>query len=336
MLSNPGMIAIFSVTIVLMLLLDLGVLSRRSHEISNREAISWSTIWICLAMLFSLLIWWQSEFNRFTSFQSCYWIEKALSVDNLFVFLLVFNFFNVPRELHAKVLFWGIIGAILFRGIFIFSGVGLIQLTYLPTMNLLGKAVRVNFLLTIFGLFLIYAGYKSWFVDDDDDNEKDFSRSPGARLIHKLFTVSDEFDGNKLFTVQNGTRMATPLLVVVAVIQFTDLLFAVDSIPAIFSIAPNDLFVLYTSNIFAILGLRALFFLLSNFIHMFRLLKYGLAIVLAFIGIKMVIDPWVHIPSPISLSIVGGVLILSSVASLLLPEPAAPDKAGNVDSDRSA
>jgi tellurite resistance protein TerC len=225
----------------------------------------------------------------------------------------------VPLKLHHKVLFWGIIGALLMRAIFIFSGVELINRTYLPEMNLFGENVKINVILSLFGLFLIYAGIKSWFANDDDDDEKDFSKSPGAKLIHKFFTVSNEFDGGKFFTIENGVKMATPLLVVVAVIEVTDLIFAVDSIPAIFAIAPDDPFILYTSNIFAILGLRSLYFLLANFIHMFSRLKFGLAIILSFIGLKMVIAPFFHISSPISLAIVGGILVLSVLASIVFP-----------------
>jgi tellurite resistance protein TerC len=205
------------------------------------------------------------------------------------------------------------------RAIFIFTGVGLINVTYLPEMNLFGKDVSINIVLTLFGAFLIYAGIKSWFVNDDDDDEKDFSKSPGAKFVHKLFKVSKEFDKDKFFTLENGVKIATPLLVVVGVIEFTDLLFAVDSIPAIFAIAPDDPFILYTSNIFAILGLRSLYFLLANFIHMFSRLKYGLAIILAFIGLKMVIAPFYHISSTLSLAIVGGILIISMVSSVLFP-----------------
>jgi len=300
-----------------MLLLDLGVFNKKVHAVSSKEAAIWSVVWISLSMLFSGVIYYVSGFEKFTQFQSAYWIEKALSVDNLFVFILVFGFFNVPKELHHKVLFWGIIGALLFRAIFIFAGVGLINLTYLPEMTIFGSVVKINIVLLIFGLFLVYAGIKSGVSNDDDDEEKDFSKSAGARLIYKFFKVSKEFDGAKFFTVENGVKVATPLLVVVAVIEFTDLLFAVDSIPAIFAIAPDDPLILYTSNIFAILGLRALYFLLANFIHMFSLLKYGLAIILSFIGVKMVIAPFYHISSPLSLSIVGGVLILSVIASLI-------------------
>ncbi|TCC84173.1 TerC/Alx family metal homeostasis membrane protein [Pedobacter hiemivivus] len=317
MINHPGVIIGFAVVVVVMLLLDLGVFNKKVHAVTSKEAAIWSVVWISLSMLFSGVIYLTSGFEKFTQFQSAYWIEKALSVDNLFVFILVFGFFNVPKELHHKVLFWGIIGALLFRAIFIFAGVGLINLTYLPEMTLFGHIVKINAVLLLFGLFLIYAGIKSWVSTDDDDEEKDFSKSPGARVIYKLFKVSKEFDGAKFFTVENGIKMATPLLVVVAVIEFTDLLFAVDSIPAIFAIAPDDPLILYTSNIFAILGLRALYFLLANFIHMFSLLKYGLAIILAFIGVKMVIAPFYHISSPSSLLIVGGVLVLSVIASLI-------------------
>jgi tellurite resistance protein TerC len=314
------MIIGFAVVVVVMLLLDLGIFNKSSHKISNKEAIFWSVLWIGLSMCFSGVVYSLMGFEKFTQYQSAYWIEKALSVDNLFVFILVFNFFNISSKLHHKVLFWGVVGALVFRAIFIFAGVELIKLTYLPELSLFGHPVKINAVLTIFVIFLVYAGIKSWFVNDDDDEEKDFSRSPGARVIYKLFPVSKEFNGDKFFTIENGKRLATPLLVIVGVIEFTDLIFAVDSIPAIFAIAPDDPLILYTSNIFAILGLRSLYFLLANFIHKFSRLKYGLALILAFIGVKMVISPVFHISSPMSLLVVGGVLVLSIVASLVFPE----------------
>lgn len=318
LINHPSVIIVFSIIVILMLLLDLGIFNKKSHAISNKEAIIWSLIWIGISMLFSGFIYFSTGLEKFAQFQSAYWIEKALSVDNLFVFILVFGFFNVPKEFHHKVLFWGILGALVMRAVFIFSGVGIINITYLPEMSIWGKTVSINIVLTLFGLFLIYAGIKSWFVDDDDD-EKDFSKSPGAKFVYRLFNVSKEFDKDKFFTIENGAKLATPLLVVVGVIEFTDLLFAVDSIPAIFAIAPNDPFILYTSNIFAILGLRSLYFLLANFIHMFSKLKYGLAIILAFIGLKMVIAPFFHISSPISLTVVAGILILSLIVSVAFP-----------------
>jgi tellurite resistance protein TerC len=324
---HPGLVAGFAVVVIIMLLLDLGIFNKKAHEVSSKEATIWTIVWISLSMAFSGVVYWvfnqdagghDVAIEKFTQFQAAYWIEKALSVDNLFVFILVFGFFKVSRHLHHKVLFWGIIGALIFRAIFIFAGVELIDLTYLPEMNIFGHPVRINVVMTLFGLFLIYAGIKSWGGGDDGD-EEDYSESAGARLIKSFWKVSDNYDGDKFFTIQNGVKMATPLLVVVAVIEFTDVLFAVDSIPAIFAIS-KDPFILYTSNIFAILGLRSLYFLLSNFIHMFSKLPYGLAIILSFIGVKMLISPWYHISSPVSLGIVGGILILSVVISIMFPD----------------
>jgi tellurite resistance protein TerC len=319
LINHPGIITVFTIAIIAMLVLDLGVLNKKGHVVSNREAAIWSVIWISLAMGFSGIIYHYMGVEKFTQFQGAYWIEKALSVDNLFVFILVFGYFNVAKELQHKVLFWGVLGALIFRAIFIFSGVWLLNYTYLPEMELFGETVRINYLLTIFGFILIVAGIKSWFSGGEDDGDKDFSKSPGAKIVHKFFKVSDNYDGDKFFTIKNGVKMATPLFVVVAIIEFTDLLFAVDSIPAIFAIAPDDPFILYTSNIFAILGLRSLYFLLANFMYMFSRLHYGLAIILAFIGVKMLIAPFYHISSPVSLSVVGGVLILSVLSSILFP-----------------
>jgi len=324
---HPVLVWVFSITIIIMLLLDLGVFNKKSHVVSNKEATIWTIVWISLAMIFSGVVYYvfnqdagghDLAIEKLTQFQAAYWIEKALSVDNLFVFILVFSYFKVPRQLHHKVLFWGILGALLFRATFIFAGVGIINLTYLPIFELFGKSVEINVVLTMFGMFLVYAGIKSW-GGGDDDEEQDFANSAGAKLVKKLYKVSDNYVGDKFFTIQNGIRVATPLLIVVAVIEFTDVLFAVDSIPAIFAIS-KDPFILYTSNIFAILGLRSLYFLLSNFIHMFSKLPYGLAIILTFIGVKMIISPWYHISSPISLGIVGGVLVLSVILSLMFPE----------------
>jgi tellurite resistance protein TerC len=321
--EHPGLIIVFAVAVVIMLLLDLGIFNKKSHVVTNKEAITWSLVWISLAMIFSGLIYHFAGAAKFYEFQSAYWIEKALSVDNLFVFILVFKFFDVQNENKHKVLFWGIIGALVLRAIFIFSGAFLIELTYLNKLlslaGLEGFKYDINLIMTAFGLFLVYAGIKSWSAGDEDDDE-DYNNTRGARLIRRFFSVSDKYDGDKFFTYENGKKLATPLLVVVAVIEFTDLLFAVDSIPAIFAIS-NDPFILYTSNIFAILGLRALFFLLDNFIHLFSKLQYGLAIILSFIGVKMIIAPFYHIESIYSLIVIGGILVISVVLSILLPEP---------------
>jgi tellurite resistance protein TerC len=321
--EHPGLVIVFAIAVLVMLLLDLGIFNKKSHVVSNKEAITWSLVWISLSMIFSGLVYNVAGPAKFYEFQSAYWIEKALSVDNLFVFILVFKFFDVQNQNKHKVLFWGIIGALVLRAIFIFSGAFLIELTYLNKILILigiqGFKYDINLIMTLFGLFLIYAGIKSWSAGNDDDDE-DYNNTRGARLIRKIFNVSDHYDGDKFFTFENGKKLATPLLVVVAVIEFTDLLFAVDSIPAIFAIS-NDPFILYTSNIFAILGLRALFFLLDNFIHLFSKLQYGLALILSFIGVKMIISPFYHIESVYSLLVIGSVLLISVLASIIFPEP---------------
>ncbi|MBA4301557.1 tellurite resistance protein TerC [Algoriphagus alkaliphilus] len=324
LINHPGILIGFALLVAFMLLLDLGIFNKKSHIISNKEAAIWSVFWIGLSMIFSIFIYIvtvdQVGLEKFSQFQSAYWIEKALSVDNLFVFILVFGFFNVPREYHHKVLFWGILGALVMRAIFIFAGVGIIGMTYLPEMTIMERSVKINVVLTVFGIFLVYAGYKSWFAGKEQEGEKDYTKSPGARLIYKYFKVTPDYHGDKFFVIKDGVKMATPLLVVLAVIEFTDLIFAVDSIPAIFAIAPDDPFILYTSNIFAILGLRSLYFLLANFIHMFSKLKYGLAIILVFIGLKMVSAPLYHFSSTNSLAVVGGILLVSIAASVIWPE----------------
>lgn len=341
MLNHPWLIAGFGVAVVIMLLLDLGVFNKNSHAVSNKEALTWSIVWVSLSMIFSGVIYFvfkQADghafaMEKFSQFQAAYWIEKALSVDNLFVFILVFGFFKIPKEYQHKVLFWGILGALAFRAIFIFAGVELIKMTYLPAFELgdykfildndtaehanlaANEFFRPNVVLTLFGIFLIVAGIKSWSSNDDED--EDLSKNIGVRLVHKFYKVSPTFDGDKFFTVQNGIKMATPLFVALVVIEVTDLVFAVDSIPAIFAIAPNDPFILYSSNIFAILGLRSLYFLLANSMDKFGKLHYGLAVILTFIGIKMIIMPFYHFDSTISLGIIGGVLLTTIIWSLV-------------------
>lgn len=203
LMNHPGIIIGFALTVFFMLALDLGVFNKKSHVISNMEAAIWSVFWIGLSMGFSVFIYIvtneQVGMEKFSQYQAAYWIEKALSVDNLFVFILVFGFFNVPKQYHHKVLFWGIIGALVMRAIFIFAGFGLISMTFLPEMMIFGQLVSINVVLTIFGSFLVYAGIKSWFTNTSDDGEKDFRKSPGAKIVHKFFTVSNDFDGDKFF-----------------------------------------------------------------------------------------------------------------------------------------
>jgi tellurite resistance protein TerC len=330
---NPWLLAIFVVVIFTMLLIDLGLVNKKSHQISNKEALRWTLIWISLSMGFSALIWFQMGFAKFAEYQSAYWIEEALSVDNMFVFILVFKFFKLEGKLQHRVLFWGIIGALVFRGIFIFSGIGLIKLTYLPAFELFGYQFsldqgahaqpgfffRPNLILTIFGAFLVYAGIKS-LSDSEDDDKKDFNKSLGARLLRKVFPVTKNYHDDHFFIKRGSKRIATKLFLVLMVIETTDLIFAIDSIPAIFAIAPNDPLILYTSNIFAVLGLRSMYFLLANSIHLFSKLKYGLAFILSFIGLKMLIAPFYHVEASISLLIVLGALFLAVLASLIWKE----------------
>lgn len=326
MINHPWLIAGFAIAVVIMLLLDLGVFNKKSHSITNKEALGWSILWISLSMIFSAVVYFvldkpQGITDNFSKYQAAYWIEKALSVDNLFVFILVFKFFKIPKDYQHKVLFWGILGALFFRAIFIFAGVELIKLTYvtLPFLGIdpeTGAPRELNVILFVFGIFLIIAGIKSG-MPAKEDEEQDLSKNIGVRLVHKFFKVSPDFDGDKFFTVQNGVKMVTPLFVALAVIEITDLVFAVDSIPAIFAIAPDDPFILYTSNIFAILGLRSMYFLLANSMDMFSKLHYGLAVILVFIGVKMLIMPYYHFESTVSLTVIGGVLAISIIASLL-------------------
>ncbi len=321
---HPLTIIVFVVIIVGMLILDLGVFNKNPHEVSNKEAILWSVTWIGLAMLFSGGVWYFYGFDEFADFQSAYWIEKALSVDNLFVFILVFQAFKVPKIYQHKVLFWGIIGAIIMRAIFIFAGVKLIQLTYLPATTFNGfftNPIQINVVMTLFGIGLLIAAWKSAF-DSNDPLEQDkqaVSDGLGARIMNKLFRIYPEYDEGKFFTVKNGVRYGTQLLLVVGIIEFTDLIFAIDSIPAIFAITDSP-FILYSSNIFAILGLRSLYFILANFIHLFHFLNYGLALVLGFIGVKMIISPIYEVQSSTSLIVIGSLLGLSVIASLIFKQ----------------
>lgn len=311
------LVAGFAIVILIMLVIDLGVFNKDSHEISNREALGFSLTWISLAMAFSGVIWFLHGFEDFAKFQSAYWIEKALSVDNLFVFILVFGFFKIPKKYQHKVLFYGIIGAIVFRAIFIFAGVELINHTHIPLdiLSLPAQHYALNPIMLLFGIFLVYSGMKSA-KGHDDEEKQDITQGWMYRTIGKFFKISPTLDGEKFITIKNGIKYLTPLAVALIIIELTDLVFAIDSIPAIFAIAPNDPFILYTSNIFAILGLRSLYFLLANSLGIFSKLHYGLAVILSFIGIKMIIMPWYHFNTLYSLGFIALVLFGTVIWSL--------------------
>ena len=310
---------VFWVIVSAMILLDLGLFNKKSHEVKTKEALIRTLVWIGLSMLFAGYIYRDSGVERFSQFLSAYWIEKLLSVDNLFVFVMIFSFFRVEKKAHHKVLFRGVIWALVFRAIFIFTGVKLIQLTYLPEFSIRNFSIKINILLSLFWIFLIYAGIKSFFQKEQAEEKQNFSDTLGAKIVKLIFPrMTDEFHGSDFFVLKNGLKYATPLLLVVGVVEFSDLLFAVDSIPAIFAIAPNDPFILYASNIFAILGLRSLYFLLANFIDKFAYLKYGIAVILTFIGLKMLLSPVIHFSSTASLIILINILVLSLIISLIM------------------
>lgn len=300
----------FFVLIGTLLALDLGVFNRKVHVVSVREAGFWTITWVSLGLLFNAGIWYFFGGDAALTFLTGYLIEYSLSIDNIFVFVLVFTAFGVPPQYQHRVLFWGVLGAVIMRGIMIFAGVALIE--------------RFDWIMYVFGAFLVFAGLRMLF--EKDGEPVDMQNNRVLKFVRRFIPVSDRYDGQKFFTRVNGVRMATPLFLVLVVVEVTDLVFAVDSIPAIFAIT-TDPFIVFTSNIFAILGLRSLYFLLAGIIHRFVYLKTGLAIILAYVGVKMLIADFFHIPTFASLGVIVGVLGLSIVASLLRSPkdpPAAP------------
>ncbi len=305
---------LFNVFVLAMLALDLGVFHRRKHEVAFREAIGWTVLWISLAGVFAVLIYHFGHVmtGRYTrpnselslEFVTGYLIEESLSVDNLFVFLVIFRYFAVPRKYQHEVLFWGVVGALVMRGVFILAGIKLLN--------------AFSWLIYVFGAILIYSGIKLF-------RQQDANIDPGSNIVlrwfRKLFRVTDDYEGQKFFVFRNGIRYATPLAVVLVMIETTDLLFATDSIPAVLAIT-REPFIVYTSNVFAILGLRSLYFALAGMMEVFHLLHYGLSVILIFIGAKMLVSHYVHIPIGIALGTVAGVLVVSIVLSLIFPQKA--------------
>lgn len=291
----------FAVVIIIMLALDLGVFNRKAHAIKPKEALITSLIWIGVSLTFNAFVFYFQGQDKGFEFLAGYLIEKSLSVDNIFVFVVVFSFFNTPSNLQHKVLFWGIVGALVFRGLLIGVGAALIH--------------EFEWIVYIFGAFLIFTAIK--LATQKEDGEVDPDKNPMVKLFRKLMPVTPDYVGEKFFTRINGVLMATPLMIVLIVIETTDLVFALDSIPAIFAVT-LDPFIVYTSNVFAILGLRALYFLLAGAMGQFRYLKIGLSLVLGFVGLKMIIAAFhVKIPIVISLSVIALILVGSIVASLI-------------------
>src|SRR6266498_1646012 len=299
----------FNLFILLMLALDLGVFNRKSHVVSSREAIIWSLVWRSLSLIFNAIIYffWDkmvpssmySNGEAALAFFTGYLIEKSLSVDNIFIFILIFSFFRVPAAYQHRVLFWGILGALVMRGILIVVGAALLK--------------EFDWIFYIFGAFLIFTGIRM--ARHQDEEQVHPEQNPVVKLFRKLMPVTENYEKGRFFVRQAGRLMATPLFLMLLIVESTDLVFAVDSIPAIFAVT-RDPFIVYSSNVFAILGLRALYFLLANVMDKFQYLKLGLSAVLTFIGIKMVIVDIYHIPVGVSLAIVASILTISVLASL--------------------
>jgi tellurite resistance protein TerC len=298
--STTGLWIGFSLFILLMLSLDLGLFNRRAHAIKYREAAIWSGIWVTLAMIFAGIVFYYQGTSRGLEFVTGYLIELSLSVDNLFVFLLIFSYFKVPSKYQHRVLFWGVLGALVMRLTMIFIGASLIN--------------RFHWIIYIFGAFLVYTGIKMFTQEDNDFQPEDNAL---VRFVTRVVPMTRTYDEKNFFTRINGRRRGTLLLLVLVIVEVADLVFAVDSIPAIFAITTNA-FIVYTSNVFAILGLRSMYFLLAGVVEKFHYLKIGLAIVLTFIGAKMlVVAIGIHIPIWFSLVFVAVALLSSVVASLV-------------------
>jgi len=301
---------IFNVFVLGMLALDLLVFHRQAHAVSLREAFTWSVVWISLALIFDLGIYFMWGSEKAMEFLAGYMIEKSLSVDNIFVFIMIFSYFAVPAIYQHRILFWGILGALMMRAIFIATGAALLS--------------AFHWIIYIFGGFLIITGIKMFFAGEEKIEP---DKNPAVVLLRRWMPITNKFNGQSFFVRIDGRTWATPLFVVLLVIETTDVIFAVDSIPAIFAIT-LDPFIVYTSNIFAILGLRALYFLLAGILEMFRYLKVGLSFVLCFVGIKMMLVDVYKIPIGVSLAVVAGILAVSILASLVKPKLAGLQTSG--------
>lgn len=305
---NLWMWGAFTAVVLGLLIFDLAVFHRHAHVVSRKEAALWTSLWIILAMLFNIAIYFFYGKERALEFFAGYLIEKSLSVDNIFVFLLLFSYFSVPAIYRHRVLFWGILGALVMRGIFIGVGAALLH--------------HFHWVMYIFGAFLVFTGIRMLAKHEENT---DPSHNPAIRLLRRFMPITKGYEGQHFLIRRGGQLFATPLLVVLVAVETTDLVFAVDSIPAIFAVT-DDPFIVYTSNIFAILGLRALFFLIAGVLELFAYLRYGLGFVLSFVGVKMLLADIYKIPIGLSLGVIAGILTISVVASLLFP-PKQPQEA---------
>ncbi len=293
---------VFNAGVLLLLALDLLVVHRKPRAIKFREAAAWSVFWVLLAAAFAVMVYFLGGGQKTLEFTTGYIIEESLSVDNLFVFLMIFRFFKVEDELQHKILFWGIIGALVTRGIFIVVGVSLLR--------------RFEWIVYLFGAFLVYTGIRLFTQNEQEVHPE---KNPVLKLVRRFVRVTDNYVNEKFFVRQGGELWATPLFFVLLVVESTDVLFATDSIPAVLAVTP-DPFIVYTSNVFAILGLRSIYFALAGMMGVFHYLNEGLAVILAFIGAKMLLSHFFVIPTTWALAVVGGILAISVVASLVFPE----------------
>lgn len=307
LIISPWLWGTFFAGVLAMLALDLGVFHRKAHEVRFKEALSWSVVWVTLALLFNAFVWYRFGATKGVEFLTGYLIEKALSVDNIFVFVILFSAFAVPKALQHRVLFWGVIGALIMRAIFIATGSALLS--------------RFHWVLYIFGALLVFTGIKLLVKREEMHPE----RNPLFLAFRRVVPAVSEYHGDKFTVVKNGRRFATPLLLVLVAIEATDLVFAVDSVPAIFAVT-TDPFIVYTSNVFAILGLRAMYFLLAGVIDRFVYLKYSLSAILIFVGGKMLIADLYKVPITLSLAVIVLMLAAGVVASLLRTRNRTPEE----------
>ncbi|MEW5925279.1 MAG: TerC family protein [Candidatus Zixiibacteriota bacterium] len=293
----------FNLIVLAMLALDLGIFHHKDHKISVKEGLVWSGIWILVALIFNVFVYFWHGYTAALQFFTGYLIERALSIDNIFVFILIFTYFGVNEKYQYKVLFWGILGALVMRGLFIGVGALLISM--------------FHWVIYIFGAFLLYTGIKMGMTDDKEIHPE---KNPILKFVRKFMPITKNYHEGRFFIRKAGRNFGTPLFVVLIVVETTDVVFAIDSIPAIFAIT-RDTFIIYTSNVFAILGLRALYFAIAGLINMFAYLKYGLSAILSFVGVKMLISGFYKIGDLLSLSIIGGILALSIIASIIWKKP---------------
>jgi len=307
-MTETTLAVLVGIAVVIVLAVDLGVFQKSAHELSAKRALAWSIFWIVFSLVFNLIIYYNFGRTKAVLFLSGYLVEKSLSVDNLFVFLLIFSYFGVPQAYQHKVLFWGIAGAIIMRGILIYAGIQLIA--------------SFHWLIYLLGAFLVLTGIKTALKGDDTP---DFEGKPFLRFLRRVLPLTPGYEQGQFFVKKNGAWKVTPLLVVLIFIETTDVLFALDSIPAILAIT-TDPFILYSSNLFAILGLRALYFILASLMQKFPYLSYGVSLILIFVGGRMLVSPWVDISEVVTLCVISGLLLLSALASLRKPVPASPEE----------